>query len=211
MGIRRGTLEVVSITGGEVRTKQFPQDVRKTLEKFEVIRTGPHLWNSPLQVGNLMAAVAMNIPPVVSPSSKKKDSFNNQYLKEYQFGKIFGFFTLLAIFITSIGLYGLTAYATLKRRKEIGLRKVNGATSLSILFLLLKDYALLVIIAFVFACPASYILIQNWLQNYAYKTEVSWWIIAIAGLLSMLIALVTITTHAWKVSASNPVLALKHE
>jgi putative ABC transport system permease protein len=140
-----------------------------------------------------------------------RDTFNMQYRKEYQFGQLFALFTLLAIVITSIGLYGLTLMATLKRTKEVGVRKINGATSYDILILLLRDYAKWVVISFVLACPLSFYIMQNWLENFAYRTSLSWWIFVLAGILSMLISVITISAHAWRVALRNPVDALRNE
>lgn len=139
------------------------------------------------------------------------EAFNLQYKNDQQYGMIFSLFTLLAIFLAGLGLYALAAFSTLKRTKEIGVRKVNGATSASIMFLLSLDFTKGVMVAFVIACPISYFIMNNWLQNFAYRTELSWWIFVLSGLLAVLIALTTISSQAWRAASRNPVDSLRSE
>ena len=107
---------------------------------------------------------------------------NRQYLGHIQFGKVFSLFTLLAIFIACLGLSGLGLYVSKVRAKEIALRKVLGATIANLLLLLSKEYVRLTVVAFLFAAPISYYLIDKWLQGVAYRIPISWWMLAIPGL-----------------------------
>jgi putative ABC transport system permease protein len=120
-------------------------------------------------------------------------------------------FTVIAILIACLGLFGLVSFASIQRRKEIGIRKVNGAKILEVITMLNKDLVKWVIIAFVIATPVAYYAMHKWLESFAYKTELSWWIFALAGLLALGIALLTVSWQSWKVATRNPVEALRYE
>jgi putative ABC transport system permease protein len=139
------------------------------------------------------------------------EKFASSYNEDRKFGKAFGFFTLLSIFIASLGLFGLTFYRCNLRIKEIGVRKVNGAKISEILTMLNRDFVKWVAIAFVISTPIAYYAMNKWLENFAYKTELSWWIFAIAGLLALGIALLTVSWQSWKAATRNPVEALRYE
>jgi putative ABC transport system permease protein len=134
-----------------------------------------------------------------------------QYQNEQRMLKLFNYFGLLAIFIACLGLYGLAAYSTERRKKEIGIRKTNGATTAEVMTMLAMDFTKWVIVAFVIVCPIVYYLMYKWLQNFAYKIVISWWIFIIAGLLAFLIALITVSWQSWRAANRNPVEALKYE
>lgn len=110
-----------------------------------------------------------------------------------------------------MGLYGMITYMVEKRIKEIGIRKVNGAKISEILVLLNRDFLKWVAIAFVIATPIAYYAMYKWLENFAYKTELSWWIFALAGLLALGIALLTVSFQSWMAATRNPVEALRYE
>lgn len=137
--------------------------------------------------------------------------FDGQYKADRQFGKLFGLFSLLAICIACFGLLGLSAYNVLQRNKEIGIRKILGASVQSILFLLSKDFLRLVLFAFLLATPLTWWIMHNWLQDFAYRINIPWWSFALAGLLSLFIALCTICFQALKAAVSNPVNSLRSE
>jgi putative ABC transport system permease protein len=139
------------------------------------------------------------------------ENFDAQYRKEEQLGKLIGMFTVIAILIACLGLFGLVSYTSVKRRKEIGIRKVNGAKIFEILLMLNKDIIQWVVIAFVVSCPVGYFAMQKWLENFAYKTTLSWWVFVLAGILAMGIALLTVSFQSWKAATRNPVEALKYE
>ncbi len=134
---------------------------------------------------------------------------NYESLKAQQ--KTISFFCLLAGLIALTGLFGLTVFVTQKRIKEIGIRKVNGAKISEVLFLLNKDFIKWVFISFAIASPIAYYLMNRWLENFAYKTALSWWIFMLAGVLTMGISLITISWQSWKAATRNPVEALKYE
>lgn len=113
--------------------------------------------------------------------------------------------------ICCMGIFALSLIAAQNRIKEIGVRKVNGARVMEILAMLNKDFVMCVIIAFVIACPIAYYSMSRWLENFAYKTTLSWWIFALAGILALGIALLTVTWQSWRAATRNPVEALRYE
>ncbi|MCG6188032.1 ABC transporter permease [Maribellus maritimus] len=137
--------------------------------------------------------------------------FASLYNEEKKFSEAFTIFTFLAIFIATLGLFGLSYYRTNQRIKEIGIRKVNGAKISEILSMLNKDFVKWVAIAFVIATPIAYYAMHKWLENFAYKTTLSWWIFALAGLLALGIALLTVSWQSWRAATRNPVEALRYE
>ncbi len=124
---------------------------------------------------------------------------------------VFSSLTLIAILISCLGLYGLASHFILNRTKEIGIRKVNGAGVRDVISLLNQGFIRWVVIAFVIATPAAWFMMQKWLQNFAYKTSLSWWIFALAGLLALGIALLTVSWQSWRAATRNPVEALRNE
>ena len=139
------------------------------------------------------------------------DYFNKQYNADQLFGKVFGLFAFLAILIACFGLLGLSAYNVLQRTKEIGIRKILGASTQNLLYLLSKDFLVLVLLAFVIATPVAWWTMHNWLQDYAYRININWWVFAVAGVAALLIALITISFQAFKATNANPVKSLRTE
>jgi len=139
------------------------------------------------------------------------DKFNEQYKNDQLFGKAFGIFAGFAIFIACLGLLGLSLFATAQRTKEIGVRKVLGASVSNIVLLLSKDFIKLIIIAFVIASPVAYYIMHQWLEDFAYRINIEWWVFAIAGILSVVVALATISYQAIKAAVANPVKSLRTE
>ena len=136
----------------------------------------------------------------------------NEYYKEYvKVNQIVTWFSALAVILSCIGLFALSSYAMTRRTKEIGIRKVNGARVSEILTMLNKDFVKWMAIAFVIATPIAYYAMNKWLENFAYKTELSWWIFALAGLLALGIALLTVSFQSWKAATRNPVESLRYE
>ena len=133
------------------------------------------------------------------------------YQGEVRVSKLFRYFTFIAIFIASLGLLGLSSISIQRKTKEIGIRKAVGAPVGSIVFLLTKDFVRWVIIAFVLACPVAWYSMQQWLENFAYKTSLNWWIFAASGLLALLVALITVSIQTIKASLQNPVDSLRYE
>jgi putative ABC transport system permease protein len=137
--------------------------------------------------------------------------FESQYRSERVFGRVFSMFTGLAIFVAAIGLFGLAIYSANQRTKEIGIRKVNGARNSEILIMLNKNFVKWVAIAFVIATPIAWYVMHNWLGTFAYRTSLTWWIFAFAGMLALFIAVLTVTWQSWKTATTNPVKALRYE
>ncbi|WP_430817095.1 ABC transporter permease [Carboxylicivirga sp. RSCT41] len=133
------------------------------------------------------------------------------YHKDKQFQTIISFTTFISIFLSCLGLIGLTFFVIESRIKEIGVRKVNGANVSEILTLLNKDFVRLVIVAFIIACPIAWLTMHQWLNNFAYKADLSWWVFALAGISAMAIALITVSWQSWRAARRNPVEALRYE
>ena len=141
------------------------------------------------------------------------EMFDRQYRAEDRFGRLFLYFAVLAIFISCLGLLGLASYSTIQRTKEIGVRKVLGASVSGIVGLLSKDFLVLVGIAFVVATPVSFFLMKGWLDGFAYRINIfsAWWIFILAGMGAFGIALLTISFQAVKAALMNPVKSLRTE
>ena len=139
------------------------------------------------------------------------DDFNNIYKSDQQTGKIFISFAILAIFIACLGLFGLVSYAAEQRTKEIGIRKVLGATVSNIAGMLSKDFLKLIIIAAFIAFPVAWWAMHSWLQHFAYRISITWWVFVIAGGMALIIALLTISFQAIKAAIANPVKSLRTE
>jgi putative ABC transport system permease protein len=139
------------------------------------------------------------------------ESFAKMYSDEQRFGKVFVIFSGLAILIACLGLFALTAFTAEQRTKEIGIRKVLGASVSSIVMLLSKEFGKLILIAFAFAAPLAWYFVKTWLQDYQYKVEIGWSIYALAGLIAFAVAWLTMSFQAFKAALSNPVNSLRNE
>ena len=121
------------------------------------------------------------------------------------------FFAVLAVLISCLGIFGLASFIAEQRTKEIGIRKVLGATVLQVWHLLSKDFVILILVAFVIATPTAHYFLSGWLQQYEYRTNLSWWIFAAAGVGTLAITLLTVSYQAVKVAIANPVKSLRTE
>lgn len=139
------------------------------------------------------------------------DSFNEMYRSEQRIGKIALVFSVLAIFIACLGLFGLASFMAEQRTKELGVRKVLGAGVYNLITLLSKDFIKLVIIAFAIAVPVSWYFMHRWLQDFAYRINLSWWMFGIAGIVSLAIALISVSSQAVKAALANPIRSLRTE
>ena len=137
--------------------------------------------------------------------------FDAQYRAEESLGQIFTTFALLAIGIACLGLFGLASFMAQQRTKEIGVRKVLGASVGSIVVLLSKEFTILVLVAFVVAVPLAYVAMDRWLQDFAYRVDVPWWIFVVAGLAALVIAWLTVSYQSIKSALTNPVESLRYE
>ncbi|MEJ7678075.1 MAG: FtsX-like permease family protein [Segetibacter sp.] len=139
------------------------------------------------------------------------ERFSDLYKAEQQQGRIFTIFSCIAIFIACLGLFGLSAFTITQRIKEIGIRKVLGASVGNIVQLISKDFLLLVLIAAVIAFPVAWYAMHNWLEDFAYRINIPWWLFIAAGILAALIAFATISIQAIKAAVANPVKSLRTE
>ena len=138
-------------------------------------------------------------------------SMPKKFNDEKRIGNLATFFSILAIFISCLGLFGLASFVAEQRTKEIGIRKVLGATIYNLWQMLSKEFVVLVLIACLIAVPLAYYSLNNWLQNYEYRTTISWWVFAIAIGGALLITLLTVSFQAIKVAIANPVKSLRTE
>jgi putative ABC transport system permease protein len=139
------------------------------------------------------------------------EEFDRLYKSEIRIVKVIGYFTGLAIFIACLGLFGLSAFMSEQRRKEIGIRKVLGASITNVVLMLSKDFVKWVIIANVLAWPAAYYAMNNWLQDFAYKVDITIYVMVLSGLLAVFIALLTVSWQAFRAARTNPVNTIRYE
>jgi putative ABC transport system permease protein len=139
------------------------------------------------------------------------DFFNAQYKSHIQLFRSFILFSLMAVLITSLSLFGLVMATTVSRTKETGIRKLNGAKVSEILFLINRDFLILVTIAYVIAVPVIWYAIHKWLQGFAYRTEIDLWVFLLSGIFAFGITLITVSWQSWRAATKNPVEALRYE
>jgi putative ABC transport system permease protein len=139
------------------------------------------------------------------------DTINSFYTGEKNQAKIMGAFSLLAMVLAIMGLFGIALISIARKTKEIGLRKVNGATIFEVIYMLNKDFVIWVLFSLVISIPLSMYLMSAWQNRFAYKTELSWWLFALAGISAVLIAVLTVSWHSWRAATRNPVEALRYE
>jgi putative ABC transport system permease protein len=139
------------------------------------------------------------------------DDFDKLYIAEQRMGKILSYFSFLAIIISCLGLIGLSSFMTVSRTKEIGIRKINGAKPDDIFSLMSGEYVKWVLISIIIACPIAWFTMHKWLQNFAYKVSLGWSVFAMAGVLALMIAVLTISWQSYRASRKNPVEALRYE
>jgi putative ABC transport system permease protein len=179
-------------TNSEISIKINPADVSRSID-------------------NIKKVYLSFFPGNIFEYSFLDESFNRQYKDDQLFGKAFAIFAGLAIFVACMGLFGLAMFSTIQRTKEIGVRKVLGASVRNILVLLCKDFLMLVFIAAVFAFPVAWYLMNSWLDNFAFKISIGWQVFVVAGLSAMIIAFVTVSYQAIKVAVVNPIKSLRTE
>jgi len=170
--------------------------------------------NPQVITGNLAAIEKIfdkNYPNNVFEFYFLDEYFNRQYFDDIRFGKVFGLFTMLAIFTSCLGLAGMSLYAVKVRQKEIALRKVLGATVTNLLAMLSREHIKLTFAAFLLATPVSYYLVGTWLQRFAYHISITWWMFAVPGVVILTVALVTVGAQSLKTALSKPVDGLRNE
>jgi len=185
-------------------------DLYETSQNYVIMRINPAM-----SVGtalNHIQSIFKKINPAQPFEYKFADEqYGKKFAAEERVGKLAGFFAGLAIFISCLGLFGMASFTAERRTKEIGIRKVLGASVITIWQLLSKEFVVLVIISLTIAIPLAYYFMHNWLQNYTYHTEMSWWIFAVASIVALLITLLTVSFQAIKVAIINPMKSLRTE
>ena len=165
-----------------------------------------------LQVIELLENKWQSLLPDATLTHFFADEKLNAYYKEYErVNMLITWFSLLAVLLSCIGLFAIASFAMAKRTKEIGIRKVNGAKVSQILSLLNKDFLKWVVTAFFIAAPCAYYGAQKWLEGFAYKTEISWWVFGLSGVVTLLVAFVTVCWQSLKAAKANPVKSLRTE
>lgn len=162
-------------------------------------------------VQDMKAVVSQLSPSFPVEMSFFDQAVGNMYQSELRFQRTFSLFAGCAVVICCLGIFTMSLFSSQRRTKEIGIRKINGARSTEVMALLNKDLIKLVVIAFIIATPVAWYSMHKWLQGFAYRTQISWWIFAVAGLLAIGIALLTVTWQTWRAATRNPVEALRYE
>lgn len=139
------------------------------------------------------------------------ETYDAQYKAEMNARNVLSYALLITFIISAAGLFAIAFYSTQRRIKEIGIRKINGAKVTDLLLLLNKDVVVWVVISFLIACPIAYVFLYNWLDDFVVKTSLSWWVFLIAGVLSALVALITVSYQTWRTATTNPIESLKTE
>jgi len=162
-------------------------------------------------IANVGAAFKESFPDNAFEYFFLEDSYKRQYSDDNRFGSVISIFTMLAIIISCLGLIGLSSYTAVQRTKEIGIRKVLGASLLNIVSLLSADFIKLVLLASVLSLPISYFAMMNWLESYAYKITLGWLLFVIPLVLILVIAALTLSVQVMRTAMTNPADTLKYE
>jgi ABC-type antimicrobial peptide transport system permease subunit len=139
------------------------------------------------------------------------DKIESFYKQESQLSNLYKIFAVIAIFLSCLGLYGLASFMAVQRIKEVGIRKVLGASVSGVVYLFSKEFIILITIAFIIASPVAWYFMNQWLQDYVYRINISWWIFIVGGLSAIVIALITVSFKAIKAALANPVKSLRSE
>jgi len=199
--------------------------LRETVEPFALFHTSSQTYNLNtsyisvrLQAGNINNYLQQledkwkNFAPNTPFDYSFLDNdFDALYRSEQRMGTVFGIFTFLSIFVACLGLFGLSVFTAERRKKEIGVRKVLGASVQSVVALLSKDFLKLVLLSAVIAFPVAWFSMNKWLEDFAYRISIGWSVFIIAGFAALLIALLTISFQAIKAAIANPVKSLRTE
>lgn len=188
-----------------------PLAIRFMPQMFRVFSVELKTANIQKTVTDIASLWKQMVPQRPLEYSFLNDTFNKQYESEVKFGQIFGIFTILAIAIACFGLFGLALFSVKQRRKEIGIRKVVGASVAQITVLLSADFVKLVLIATLIATPIALYLMFSWIQTFAYRAVFSWWIFISGGLIASFIAICTISYQSMRAAFANPVKSLRSE
>ena len=152
-----------------------------------------------------------NIPNYVYEYRFLDDKIESFYKQENQLSNLYKIFAVIAIFLSCLGLYGLASFMAVQRIKEVGIRKVLGASVGGVVYLFSKEFIILITIAFIIASPLAWYFMNQWLQDYVYRINISWWIFIVGGISAIVIALITVSFKAIKAALANPVKSLRSE
>lgn len=184
------------------------------------------LFNEPWGTKLLVKVSGKNMPQTIAFMQEKwkmlvphrpfdyhflDEDYNALYKADMQLGKVLSIFTIIAVVLACLGLFGLSAYSIQQRTKEIGIRKVLGASVSGIVMLLSKEFIQLVIVSLLVAFPLAWWAMDKWLQDFAYRTDISWWIFAVAALVAIIIAFLTVSVRSIATALGNPVNSLRSE
>jgi putative ABC transport system permease protein len=167
--------------------------------------------NTPSTIDKTKDVMTKFFPQYPFEYSFLDDSIEKLYKSEETYSQVISTFSMVALFIACLGLLGLTSYVTEQRKKEIGIRKVQGATTGNIVKLITSEFMVLVIIANIIAWPVAYYFMNKWLLDFAYRIHINIWIFIIAGSITFIIALLTVSYQAIKAALANPIKSLKYE
>ncbi|MDD4033777.1 MAG: hypothetical protein PHS48_11085, partial [Bacteroidales bacterium] len=214
---REGGYSVVGVTKN-FHVKSLHQKVGPTAliyetqeESYNVLSVRLSPGKTGLQIDQIRKIWNKIIPDETMNFTFYDDQFQAMYEKESKLAKSITFFSIIAIILTCMGILSQIYLISVSRVKEIGIRKVNGAKVFEILTMLNKNLVKWVAVAFVIATPIAWYAMNKWLESFAYKTELSWWIFALAGVLALGIALLTVSWQSWRAATRNPVEALRYE
>ena len=140
-----------------------------------------------------------------------KDKYIDKYRDEERLSGIVGSFTIIAVALSCLGLFALIAWLSIQRTKEIGIRKINGARITEVMYMLSIDYVKLVAVAFIIAFPLAWLVMHKWLQNFAYRTDLSLWVFILSGIIALAISVLTVSMRTWRAATRNPADALRSE
>jgi putative ABC transport system permease protein len=200
--------------------KDFHYSSLKSLVEPAFIYYSPACFNLvvkplPNKIAEAHSAIAQVWQKLIPDYPLNTETIGDQYKKLHQENQkylyLIGACCIISVFLSMIGLFAISFRNSVHRTKEIGIRKINGAKVSEVLLLLNRDFVKWVAIAFVVAIPIAYYAMSKWLENFAYKTDLSWWIFALAGLLAIGIALLTVSWQSWRAATRNPVEALRYE
>jgi ABC-type antimicrobial peptide transport system permease subunit len=169
-----------------------------TMDVLSAVRSIEKIWNQ-------------TFPEFVFEYKFLDDKIESFYKQENQLSSLYKIFAIIAIFLSCLGLYGLVSFMAVQRVKEVGIRKVLGASVGSVIYLFSKEFIILVVIGFVIASPIAWYFMNKWLQDYVYRINISWWIFLVGGISAVVIALVTVSFQAIKAAIANPVKSLRTE
>ena len=210
-----GSLEIV----GVVKDFHF-EDLHKVIQPYAFFLNADNFnymvtHVNTKDVGNVLPFMEAKwkelVPDEPFSYSFLNDDFQSNYSADARTSRIVNSFTIISILISCLGLFGLAAFAAQQRIKEIGVRKVLGASVPSIVALLSGDFMKLVLVSLVIATPLTWYVMSKWLQDFAYSISMEWWMFAIAGALAIVIALLTVSSQAIKAALTNPVRSLKSQ